>query len=356
VSVLRRQAVRRTMLVVGSNLRNGFVIGSLFAGGVLLISALLFWALEARADNPEVRSVWDGFLWVTRTLLQGEPPFEPATLVGNILYYIVVITGVGIIALATGAIASKLIEWVMRRDQGMGEAGYEDHIVMCGWSPEGQQILHELHAEEVVDKVPVAIVAPLENNPTEDDLTTFIRGSPNDTDTLRRAGIERAKTAIILADASNRAASADERDAMTLLTALAVESVNPSVHTCVEVIRAGNRPHFARAKADELVVSSEMTGSLLAFSAMNHGLSRVVADLTGHRAGSEFYTPEAPPWLDGTTFRRAMDEVKGRADAVLLGVARDAGEFEVNPPADRVIRRGERLLLISGTDPAERLG
>jgi voltage-gated potassium channel len=313
------------------------------AGGVLVVSAILFWLFE-RGESSQVTSIGSGFMWVTRTLLQQEPPWEAVTGVGNALYYVVVVTGVGIVALVTGGIASKLVEVMMARDSGMGEAGYENHIIICGWNPEGAEVIRELHSDDYEDKPPVVILAPLERNPVDDDLTTFIRGSASDAADLRRAGIDRARTAIILADRTN-AATADDVDARTLLSALAVESINPTVHTCVEVIRPQNRAHFQRAKVDEMIVSAELTGGLLASAAQAHGVSQVFTELTTHREGSEFYDVPVPADLDGRTFREALDVLKERWNCIPVAVS-NGTRFTVNPPGDHTLRRGERLLII----------
>lgn len=350
----RYSARQRVAIVVANQLSRGFVVGTLVAAGVLFVCSVLFWWRE-EDQSEEVEHLGHAILWVLRSLVQGEPPFEPQTGLGQFLFFIVVVTGVGIIAIVTAGIASKIIQWVMRKDAGMGEAKYRDHVVICGWSPKGQEILRELHAEEIVDKRPVVIVADLDHNPTEDDLVTFIRGSTSDHRTLERANIPQAETAIILADESHVGMGADERDAMTLLTTLAVESMNPHVHTCVEVIRSENVHHFERAKADEVVVSAELAGNLLASSAMTHGMSQVVADLTGHAEGNEFYSLEAPGSLTGGTFSAAMERLKNEGDAILIGVAKDGHEYDLNPPGDRTIEAGDLLLVIAESDPTPRL-
>lgn len=349
----RYSARQRVAIVVANQLSRGFVVGTAIAVGVLFICSVAFWYFEPARTAP---NFGQGVFWVLRSLVQGEPPFEPATGVGQFLYFVVVITGVGVIAIVTAGIASKLIQWFMRKDAGMGEAKYRDHIVICGWSAKGQEILRELHAEEVIDKRPVVIVADLAQNPTDDDLVTFIRGSSSDATTLRRAGIDHAETAIILADDTHATAGADEKDAMTLMTALAVETLNPSVHTCVEVIRSENLQHFARAKVDEVVVSAELTGNLLASAATTHGMSRVVTDLTGHADGNEFYSVEAPGSLAGQTFAAGLERLKAEADALLIGVARGGFDYDLNPPADRTIEAGDLLLVIAESDPSARLG
>ena len=156
----------------------------------------------------------------------------------------------------------------------MGTFKGSGHILICGWSPKGSEIIRELRAQEVEDPREIVILADREVAPVEEDGVTFIRGNTeraaND---LRRAGLERVSTVIVLADDDERSNEPDDLDARSLLTTLAVESINGAAYSCVEVIKSENRQHFERTHADELVVSAELTGALLAASARTHGLT-----------------------------------------------------------------------------------
>lgn len=320
-----------------------------FAVGLLIASAIFFWAFES-ASNEQVPNVGAGFKWVTLTLLEQSSPWDIVTSAGTVIYYVVLVAGVGLAAIATGAIASKLLEYILRKGSGMGEAKWNNHIVICGWSSKGEEILRELHAEEVEDKRPIVILAPIETNPTRDELVTFIRGNPSSSEDLLRAGIDRADTAIILADTSNPSQSSDDMDAKTLLTTLAVESVNPNCYSCVEVVKSENRQHFERTNADELVVSAELTGALLASSAITHGLSRVVTDLITHPVGNEFYYIPTPESIVGRTFADALTLMKKEKNCILMAVATDGTEYIINPSGDRAITASDRLLVIAQTE------
>lgn len=323
---------------------------------VLVLCAILFWAFEGRADNEEVVGIWSGFEWVTRTLLEAASPWEIFTPVGKFLNYVVLVSGVGLVAIATGAIASKLFTFIMRKDLGMGSAKFQGHIVICGWSAKGEEILRELHAEEVEHKSPIALLAQLEATPTRDSLVTFVRGNTSNADDLLRAGIDRAETAIILADTSNPSNDSDDVDAKTLLTTLAVESLNPDCYTCVEVIRSENRQHFQRTKADELVVSAELTGALLASSAVTHGLSRVISDLLTHPEGNEFYQVTLPDDIGGRSFGETITVLKERFDCIPMAVRNGEGAWQINPSRDEVVPAGSHLLVIAGSEISGSIG
>lgn len=343
--------MKKTWLALAK--RTGELMLGVLVGMVLLfLSGILFWLVE-RDGSEDVEGALSGLKWVSITLLQQSSPWEVTTAAGTALYYFVLLVGVGVVAMATGAIASKLVEYVIRKGSGMGQAKVSGHIVICGWSSKGHEILRELHAEEVEDKRPVVILAPLESTPTRDELTTFIRGHGTSNEDLLRAGIDRADTAIILADQTNTSTSPDDTDARTLLTTLAVESANPDCYTCVEVIRSENRVHFERTKADELVVSAELTGALLASSAVTHGLSRLVTDLITHPEGNELYAIPVPAALDGASFADAMVALKEDHDCVLVAVASEEGEYRLNPPGGAQLGTSDRLLVIAGREITE---
>ena len=126
-------------------------------------------------------------------------------------------------------------------------------------------------------------------------------------------------------------------------------------------MRSENRQHFERTRADELVVSAEITGALLAASARTHGITGVIADLLTHPEGQELYRVAAPPETVGQTVRHAMEVLKDVHDSLLVGLFTDGG-CQVNPPgatADRARRRApcrartaDRSCRVRGRDDA----
>ena len=220
----------------------------------------------------------------------------------------------------------------------MGTFKGSNHLLICGWSAKGSEIIRELRAKEVEDVREIVILADRDTDPIEGDGITFIRGNPSSDGDLRRAGIDRVSTVIVLADASNTSDDPDDLDARSLLTTLAIESINPDAYSCVEVVKSENRQHFERTRADELVVSAELTGALLAAAARTHGLTAVIADLLTHPEGQELYRIPAPPEVVGQTVRFALEQLKDVHDSLLVGVFEN-GQCMVNPPSDHVIPR-----------------
>jgi voltage-gated potassium channel len=346
---LLRRTWRRAEVALGGP---ALLIALLTVMGLFVVASILMFAFERR-HNPAGTGLLAAFGWVGSTLVFGEPWHGTST-GGQAARLMILLLKPGSIALLTAAVTTKFFQLLSRKGAGMGRTKVKDHIVICGWSGKGEEIIQEIRGRDDEERNrPVVILAPLASNPSRDPLTTFISGDPTQAHDLERAGIPNARTAIVLADNSFPDIDAEDMDSRTLLATLAIESMNGNCYTCVEVIHSKNRDHFKRTRADELVVSAKLTGALLANSAVAHGLSRIVGDLLTFPKGSEFYWMLIPAALDGVRFTDALQILKQRLDAIPVAVDED-GTYVTNPPADHRLRAGTRLLVISGGDPNAR--
>ena len=177
----------------------------------------------------------------------------------------------------------------------MGTFKGSGHLLICGWSPKGSEIIRELRAREVEDEREIVILADRETDAARREGRHVHPRQPEQRRRPPPRRLERVSTVIVLADDSNTSNDPDDLDARSLLTTLAVESINDEAYSCVEVVKSENRQHFERTRADELVVSAELTGALLAASARTHGLTGVISDLLTHPEGQELYRVPCRP-------------------------------------------------------------
>jgi voltage-gated potassium channel len=346
---MRSYLMLRTLRKVNRMLGPAVSAALILLAGLLIATVVVVYLAE-HAHNPKFSNFWSALDWAFITLIQGAP-WPVQTVAGKIAGYAVGIMKPISIAVLTAALTSHLFQLIVKRGSGMGRAHVKNHILICGWSSKGTEIIREIRGRgDEESRRPVVVLAPLDASPTKDELTTFISGSPTETADLKRAGIERAEVAIVLADNSYPDIDAEEMDSKTLLTTLAIESLNPNCYTCVEVVHSANREHFARTKADELVVSAHLTGALLAHSAVARGLSRIVDDLLTYPEGDEFYWVRIPPEWAGMKFYEALSQLKLKHDCLPLAVGRNGG-YTTNPVADYVLQKDDRLLVLSKREP-----
>src|SRR4051812_37761086 len=110
------------------------LFGGLFF--VVFLAATVVTAAEGRRDSVGhwlrdlVKSVYWG---VTTVMGSGDSSYVTSPL-GYVISWLLVLFGVAIVATITGALVGFLIDFLLKEGQGMGAAGYRDHIVVCGWN------------------------------------------------------------------------------------------------------------------------------------------------------------------------------------------------------------------------------
>lgn len=325
---------------VAGNVDSRFFM-SLFLGLaiVLGIAALIVWLVETEQSLEDLGQALN---WsVTTVFGQGDASYV-TTPVGWAVGWLLGLFGVAILATITGALVGFVIDFLLKEGQGMGAAGYKDHIVICGWNSTARDLVAELSTDEYGARL--VLLADLERSPVGNDVY-FVRGVSSNESDLRRAGIDTALTAIICPiDGSN------EADMTSILTVLAIESLAPSVRTVVEVNNPEHVPHFRRAEVDEVMVTSKLASRLLARSALYPGLSELVTDLVSGGEGSELYRVDIPDECVELDIDEVSAHLRAEHGATLIAVTRD-GQTHSNPTSGFILEANDDLIVV-----AENLG
>ena len=327
--------------VVTRNIDKTFFI-RLFSGLflIVLIAALLVTVAEGpRGSVGEFfETLGDTFYWGITTVMGAGNSAYVTTPVGYVISWLLVLFGVAIVATITGAFVGFLIDFLLKEGQGMGAAGYRDHIVVCGWNSTARELIAELAGDDYDTKI--VLLSEGDKNPAGNGVY-YVNGDVTSGDDLRRAGIEDAMAAVVCpADASN------EADMRSILCVMAIETIAPQVRTVVEANNPAHVEHFRRAKADEIMVTSRIASRLLARSSLYPGLAELVTDIVSGGEGSELYRVNLPDDYIG----HSIDElsIKLRADhaATLLAIGRGGRAF-VNPPPDFRLEIGDDALVVA---------
>ena len=206
------------------------------------------------------------FYWGVTTVMGSGDASYVTSPGGYVISWLLVLFGVAIVASITGALVGFVIDFILKEGQGMGAAGYRDHIVVCGWNSTARDLVAELEGDDYEHKI--VVIHDADKNPAGTDVY-FVSGDVTNEDDLRRAGIDEAMAAVVCpADGSN------EADMRSILTVMAIESIAPQVRTVVEVNNPQHVDHFRRANADEIMVTSRIASRLLARSSLYPGPRR----------------------------------------------------------------------------------
>jgi voltage-gated potassium channel len=303
---------------------------------IVFFAAFVVSALES--DKRSIKGVGDSFYWAVTTVIGSGDASYVNSPGGFVVGWLLAFFGVAIVAALTATIVGFVIDYLLKEGQGMGASGYQDHIVVCGWNSTARDLLEELRGDEFTSKI--VLLHEADKNPAGMGVY-FVRGDVTNAEDLERAGIKEASSAIVFpSDASN------DSDMRSILTILAIESINPDVRTVVEVNNPKHVDHFKRAKADEILVTSQLASRLLARSALYPGLAGLVTDIVSGGEGSELYHVSLPDAYVDLGIDELSTRLRSEHNATLLAVTRK-GVSLTNPPADFRLERGDDAVVLA---------
>jgi voltage-gated potassium channel len=302
---------------------------------VLLLATVVVTVVEKGAKP---KAFGPTLYWAITTILgQGDASYATGP-AGWVTSWLLALFGVGILAVITGALVGFVVDFLLKEGQGMGAAGYEDHIVICGWNPTARELVEELRSDDYQARI--VLVHEAERSPVGDGVY-FVRGDPSNAADLERAGIREAKAAIVCpADGS------DASDMHSILVLLALEDLAPQVRTIVEVNSPRHADHFRRTGVDEVLVTSRLASHLLARTALYPGLGELVTDIVSGGEGSELYRVGLPAAYHGLPVDEASARLRREHGATLLALAR-GGRTMVNPGADIRVEVDDEAVVIA---------
>jgi voltage-gated potassium channel len=313
-------------------LRRLALLGGLIV--VLLIAGTIGFALT------EGTSIGFSAVWSLDTIATiGSIP-EPDDTGGRIVTVVLIVFGVGTLFyglvtatefLVAGRLTGLLAE---RRTQRMIDAIF-DHHVICGFGRVGRQVARDLHAARqpyvVIDSDP-------DNREIAEELDApFLEGRPSDDETLRRAGIERARAVLACMDS----------DAENIFTTLTARELRPEITIVARASVEDSEKKLRRAGADRVISPYKASGAEMARLALHPQVADVVEVGPGYRM-EEIEVPEGS---EGTG--RRVDEVRG--SSIIVALHRPGAAMQPMPPGEMTLKAGDLLVAMGTAQAMDRL-
>jgi len=306
-----------------------FLIAAVIISVTILCSVGIYFFEHARTDSS-IHSVWDGIWWAVVTICTvGYGDKIPVSDAGRAVAFILMISGVILVSLLTATIASVFVEQKIREGKGLETIKDKDHIVICGWNGNTEDVLTGLTTYGSMPDVLIVLI----NELPIDEIDTFklkyskynlkfLRGNYVYEDVLLRANINKAKFALIMADLSGSHAveRADER---TILTALTIRSLAPYIKTIAELLDVENKQHLKRANVDEIIVRGEHMGSLLSSAISHPGLPGVFSSILSLSDKNNLRRAGVPRNFVGKTFEELSKFYREKEQAILIGLLKE---------------------------------
>jgi voltage-gated potassium channel len=299
-----------------------------FLGIAVLVSigGMLIFFFEGTV-NEQFGAIGDGIWWAIVTMTTvGYGDKVPVSTGGRVIGIMIMFIGVALVSVFTATISSIFITRKIKEGQGLEDIKLTDHLLLCGWNYNGEQILSTLQRTPK-SAGPIVLINQLSEEAVADIINHFpklvikyVRGDFTKETILERANVKHAKAAIILPDISaGLAAKSDER---TILATLSIKSLNSQIRVYPHIIDRENLSHIRKARADDVLVSDSYSGYLLAAHVLDPGIPETVDLLFSENAVFQFRRRAVPVHLRGKKYAELREETD-KDHTICIGVGRE---------------------------------
>lgn len=258
---------------------------------------------------------------------------QVTTVAGKLLTVALLIVGAGVLVYTAGTVAQLALEGEFaayfggQRMRGRVEA-LRDHVIVCGFGRVGEEVAAELASRQIPLLVVDTMLARVQLAERRGYLV--VNGDATQDETLRGAGVERARCLI----------AASDTDANNTYIVLSARSLNDGIFIVARAGQAENERKLHQAGANRVVSPYLIAGRQMALSALQPLL---VESVQSAGAGE--------PVLAQLLFDR---EAAGVSIAALLGACpnttvlalRRAGDLLVAPQHSQELQPGDELIVL----------
>jgi len=294
-------------------------------------------------------SLADSFYVTVQTLTTvGYGDLPPHSMAGRGFAIIVMLIGVGGVALAASTIVQSVVQSEMistfgQRRQSKRMSKMHDHYIICGSGRVGSHLVRDLH------RTSESFVIIENDGPRASEFSqrgfNVLVGDATLEETLREAGVERARGL----------AACLPNDADNVYVVLTARDLNPQLNIVARAAEEQAESKLVRAGANHVVAPTIIGGHRMAMSLTKPAVGEFVDSITGSRVGLGFeqvLVAEGSP-LVGCVLRETP--IRAELDIVIISIRRANGEVIFNPSADTVIDSGDILIAIGRVESLTRL-
>jgi voltage-gated potassium channel len=299
-----------------------------------LIGASLVFFFEGSV-NKEFEAMGDSIWWVLVTMTTvGYGDKVPITIGGRVIGIIIMFLGLALLSSFTATISSFFIAKKIKEGRGLEEIKLKNHLIICGWNFSAEQILSRL--ENNKKKMGSVVLINQLNEENIADIIhrfsslkiKFVRGDFSKEVVLNRANIRLANTAVIFPDSSSGLGS--QSDERTILATLTIKSINSKIKVFAYIIDRENLSHIRKAKADEVLISDDYAGYLMASHILTPGVPQAVHQLLSEDGLYKLSRKEIPTAFYGKTYAELTDEIRSDQSGIALGLGREQEGMDIS--------------------------
>ena len=306
-----RTLIRNSFFQVGAGILLTMVIGGI----------VLQW-LEPGEISKDNNPYWWAIVTMTTV---GYGDFSPATPAGRMFAVLIMFIGISLVSLLTASISSIFVAQKIREGKGLEQLNLNNHLILCGWNPNGGRILDSIQHLSNSKKLELVLI----NEMNEEDVTqlknryqqldiNFVAGDFTQEEILNKANIFEANTVIVIPNTTgSEVATYDEK---TIFATLTIKSMDPNIRVVAYLLDRENLTHIKRADADEVVVGDDFSAHILASHVVDPGIPQIANQLIESNSNSRFKRINIPSEFIGKSYSDLFDHFQKLDGSLLIGV------------------------------------
>jgi len=305
-----RYLIRNSFFQVGFG-----IILVMLVGGVVLMFV----------EEGNIAQWGNSFWWAIVTMTTvGYGDFSPTTTSGRIAAVLVMFSGISLISLLTASISSIFVAKKIREGKGLEKIDVSDHVILCGWNKDGDQILDTIQNLNGDRKLDLVLI----NELNEDQINTlksryrnlkinFVSGDFTQEKILERGNLHKATTVVILPSGDPSVTNPDEK---TIFATLTIKSLEPNVRTIAYLVNRDNLTHIRRANVDEVVLGDDFGSYILASHVIEPGIPQAVNSLLTSTSNSRFRRMKIPKEFIGKKYDDLFNHFRQKDGSLVIGL------------------------------------
>ena len=306
-----RTLIRNSFFQVGAGILLTMVLGGI----------VLQW-LEPGEISKDDNPYWWAIVTMTTV---GYGDFSPSTPAGRIFAVLIMFIGISLVSLLTASISSIFVAQKIREGKGLEQLNLNNHLILCGWNPNGGRILDSIQHLSNSKKLELVLI----NEMNEEDVTQlknryqqldikFVAGDFTQEEILNKANIFEANTVIVIPNTTgSEVATYDEK---TIFATLTIKSMDSSIRVVAYLLDRENLTHIKRADADEVVVGDDFSAHILASHVVDPGIPQIANQLIESNSNSRFKRINIPSEFIGKSYSELFDHFQKLDGSLLIGV------------------------------------
>lgn len=309
------------------------VLLALFAGGAILLPIL-------EGPNSAFQTL-PGYTWwfIVTTTTVGYGDIAPETSGGRLVAVLIMVFGVGTLAVSVAKIAEAVLYFGRKRMKGLSHLDERDHLVIFGYHPDQtEELVDHIRADKTLADLPIVLCSRTADENPLPDKVKFIKGDLTSEDVLERASVATATRILVHCQDDNE----------SLVVILAVRSVNRTAHIVAHLKKAATQTHIHRIDP-EIECVRPLSIPLAVQAIQDRGATVIVSSLTDSRVDDTIFRLDIPPGNGQWTFGQLQHHFKKDLGATLVAVSSNPESYDVdlNPPYDSAVQAGESLFYIA---------